>query len=181
MSEHHSHNISDTFFRCYGCGLPAGDPKLDEPCLTPDFVGLARIRQHKPSSPRQLSFENFRLANLTRCEIGFGHKLTQWSEAEWTNATSGEVGEFAMALLLLFAKFGQLDNLTKKLIRFRDGHEAQNLGKSYETLLGEAFAEIGDIGCYLDLVCSRLGGRLEDCMRKAFNEKSDELGMRYKV
>lgn len=43
MVEHPSHNVSDSFWACYGCGVEAGDPRLEQPCPTPDAVGRSRM------------------------------------------------------------------------------------------------------------------------------------------
>jgi hypothetical protein len=47
MRTHYSHNVSSSFFTCYGCGLEAGDQKLEQPCPTPDLVGQSRIEHVK--------------------------------------------------------------------------------------------------------------------------------------
>jgi hypothetical protein len=43
VEDHPSHNVSDSFYSCYGCGLSVGNPGLKEPCPTPDAVGLRRM------------------------------------------------------------------------------------------------------------------------------------------
>ena len=56
-----------------------------------------------------MNLRKFSALNLERCVSanGFSHQLADWSEAEWTNAMAGEAGEAC--------------NLTKKIIRHRDG------------------------------------------------------------
>lgn len=56
MTEHHSHNISDAFFRCYGCGVSVGDPRLDKPCPTPDFVGQSHIKRSFTVEDKDIPF-----------------------------------------------------------------------------------------------------------------------------
>jgi NTP pyrophosphatase (non-canonical NTP hydrolase) len=135
----------------------------------------------KADARPSLTFEKLRLANVSRCESpdGFNHPLEKWSEAEWSNATTGEAGEFAMAILYLFAQLGKLDNLTKKLIRFRDDVPGNDL--TYHELRGEALQEIGDIAVYLDLMCSRLGARLEDVVKVVFNTKSSKISSPFRL
>lgn len=50
---HHSHNVSDTLYRCYGCGKEAGDEALYEPCPTPDRVGQSSNYFHGCPCKRQ--------------------------------------------------------------------------------------------------------------------------------
>lgn len=47
MDDHYSHNVSDCMWLCYGCGASAGDPRLKQPCPTPDLVGQSRIKYEK--------------------------------------------------------------------------------------------------------------------------------------
>lgn len=47
---HESHNVSDSFFACYGCGVEAGDERLYKPCPTPDAVGQSRLARASAAS-----------------------------------------------------------------------------------------------------------------------------------
>lgn len=53
---HYSHNVSDTLWTCYGCGVAAGDPKLYEPCPTPDHVGRMAIASEERKRGVRYSF-----------------------------------------------------------------------------------------------------------------------------
>lgn len=102
----------------------------------------------------QLTFSRLRELGYARAVTAFKHEngLTDWSPAEWSNAMAGECGEAC--------------NLTKKLLR--DGPEAINLED-----LGD---EIADVVIYADLLATRLGLRLEDCIRRKFNKVSQRVG-----
>lgn len=92
-----------------------------------------------------LSFEELRLANLSRCEKHF-HKIDSWSNTDWACALAGEVGE--------------LCNFIKKM---RRGQEVPII---------KLAKEIGDIQCYLDLLAARLGIDLAEATINKFNEVS---------
>lgn len=106
-----------------------------------------------------LTFEELRNGDYIRAVTDFKHEagLTDWSPAEWSNAMAGEAGETC--------------NLTKKLLR--DGPEAVNLED-----LGD---EIADVVIYADLLATRLGLRLEDCVRRKFNKVSGRVGSDIKL
>lgn len=110
-----------------------------------------------------LTFSEFAQANKARCisKAGFGHELELWSASDWMVALCGEVGEAA--------------NVVKKMNRVRDGMGHLNKQAS-EHLQAMLKAELGDVGCYLDLVCQALGTTMEECIREAFNNKSKEIG-----
>lgn len=110
---------------------------------------------------KNLTFERFRETNLKRCEKHF-HKLEDWSETDWCCCLAGEVGE--------------LCNFVKKRKRKING---KPLPKN--AFLEECKKEIGDAGAYLDLIASRLGFRLEDCIRDKFNEVSDRIESKIKL
>lgn len=111
-----------------------------------------------------MDFETFRTANRARCETsaGFGHALGSWRPSQWSNAMAGECGEAC--------------NITKKIDRVLD-----HLPGNYDDATLEMFAEmlkreIGDMVIYADLLAQHMNFRLEDCVRTAFNEKSEEIG-----
>lgn len=111
---------------------------------------------------KQLDFESLRLANLERVEDpkGFNHNINDWSLSDWMTATMGELGEAA--------------NNIKKLNRIRDGVRGNSQGElQYRENVAR---EIGDTAIYLDLLATRLGVRLEDCIRMVWNGKSREIG-----
>jgi NTP pyrophosphatase (non-canonical NTP hydrolase) len=118
-----------------------------------------------------MNLPEFSKQNLTRCTspAAFNHALDSWSAAEWTNAMAGEVGEAA--------------NLTKKLLRHRDGI-AGNVkleDRDAADLRRRAAREIADVVIYADLAVQALGFDLTTELRAAFNEKSDQLGCDIKV
>lgn len=109
-----------------------------------------------------MTFEEFSLANRTRCEspLGFNHQLDAWSTSDWMTALVGEVGEAA--------------NVVKKLNRYRDGIRGN---KASEIALRQQLRkELGDVFVYLDLMAQSLGFDLEDAVREVFNAKSGEIG-----
>jgi hypothetical protein len=59
-------------------------------------------KKHKKKH-RKLTFHRLHDANVKRCLESFGHLLSDWSLAEWSNAMCGEAGETA--------------NITKKIRR----------------------------------------------------------------
>jgi len=113
-----------------------------------------------------MNLEKFSKVNLERCTSpeGFNHSLESWSEAEWTNAILGELGEAA--------------NLTKKLLRHRDG-VAGNVkpeDQDVDYLRRQAAHEIIDAMIYADLTIQRLGFNTAELLKGVFNRKSDQLG-----
>lgn len=165
MSEHFSHNVSDSFWRCYGCGIGVGDPKLEQPCPTPDGVGLMNIEHERRKQERgnaMLTFEKFSAENRARCQSpqGFNHFLSSWSTSDWFLALQGELGEAA--------------NVAKKLNRSRDGVPGNKV--SDEELRAMLRKELGDVFVYLDLLAQSLGFNIADAAVEVFNAKSKEIG-----
>jgi hypothetical protein len=77
---------------------------------------------------------------------------------------------------------GETCNLTKKMDRIWPANQfkvAMNKTEDQrmEELVAKAGLEIGDVILYADLLASRLGLRLEDCVRQSFNNKSVQLEM----
>lgn len=109
-----------------------------------------------------LSFDLLRHANIARCETGFGHALSSWSIAEWTNAAAGEMGEAC--------------NISKKMIRFRDKVKGNTKDKTREDYRKELALELADTLIYIDLAAASEGIDLTLAIREAFNNKSKEIG-----
>lgn len=113
-----------------------------------------------------MNLQKFSRINLERCisPNGFNHPLESWSEAEWTNAIAGELGEAA--------------NLTKKLLRHRDGvagnYKAEDQDPDY--LRRQAAKELADAIIYADLAMQRLGFDTSEIVRGVFNRKSEQIG-----
>lgn len=95
-----------------------------------------------------LRFEVLRSANRHRCETKF-HPVSEWSETDWATAVGGEAGE---AL-----------NKIKKRRR----------GEAID--VNDVADELADAVIYADLLCTRMGVRLEDAIRRKFNEVSDRV------
>ncbi|MEK6882096.1 MAG: hypothetical protein AABY22_20940 [Nanoarchaeota archaeon] len=101
---------------------------------------------------KPLTFEELRVKNLQRCEEVF-HPLHSWDECAWFTALSGELG-----------------NYIKKRRREQADWNGRNGDKELFNLHREDIKkEIGDIACYLDLIATKFGFRLEDCTRDKFN------------
>lgn len=116
-----------------------------------------------------LKFEEFSASNKARSEATFA-KLTDLPPEWWSNAMAGECGEAC--------------NITKKLSRLaRGAGERWNKQPDRDALfLREKLKrEIGDVAIYADLLAQREGMTLEECVRAAFNEKSEEIGSDVKL
>ena len=105
-----------------------------------------------------LTFDELKVANLTRCNVSFNHDINSWSVAEWTNALAGEAGEAA--------------NIGKKIIRKGTAFEELN----DEELIKRLGRELADCVIYADLVAQRVGLNLGQLVADTFNKKSEELG-----
>lgn len=112
-----------------------------------------------------MNLKKFSAVNLERCTSseGFGHSLDRWSPAEWTNAIAGELGEAA--------------NLTKKLLRHRDGVAGNYKPEDQDVfaLHRRAARELADAIIYAGLAIQRLGFDTSDVLKSVFNAKSDQL------
>ena len=118
-----------------------------------------------------LSFDEFRETNRARCEE-MAQPLDGWLPSQWSNAMAGEVGEAC--------------NITKKMDRIWPANQfKQSWNKPedqrMEELRERLKREIGDVVIYADLLASREGLTLEECVRTAFNEKSVEIGSHRRV
>lgn len=96
-----------------------------------------------------LSFDELRVANVTRCEASF-HPVADWSPTDWACAMAGEVGEAC--------------NLVKKLRR----------GEPIP--LADIGDELADVVAYLDLLAARLGIDLGGAVARKFNSVSQRVG-----
>jgi NTP pyrophosphatase (non-canonical NTP hydrolase) len=142
---------------------PIVDDNYEEYRVRYEGAVHAFIRRLIDNGRIALTFSEFAQANKARCvsHIGFNHELKAWSASDWMTALCGEVGEAA--------------NVVKKMNRVRDGmgHRNKEAPGHLQAMLK---AELGDVGCYLDLVCQALGTTMEECIREAFNNKSKEIG-----
>lgn len=101
-----------------------------------------------------LDLAEFSRINKMRCEQAF-FPLENWSLTDFGCAIAGETGEAC--------------NLIKK-IRRGDNIDIKEVGK-----------ELADIITYCDLLASRLGLNLEECLINKFNEVSDRVKTNIKL
>jgi len=112
-----------------------------------------------------LTFEELQAINKRRCESTF-HSVEEWKPWEWSNAMAGECGEAC--------------NITKKMNRIWPANQfIQNWNKPEDQRMAELedrlADELADVVIYADLLATRIGRSLGECVRKKFNEKSDEI------
>lgn len=109
-----------------------------------------------------MKYEEFTLANKTRCEAleGFNHRISSWSESDWLIAVLGELGELA--------------NVVKKLNRVRDGVPGNR--ETEAQLCAMAVDELADTFVYLDLLSWRLGVDMMEAVSRKFDEVSKRIG-----
>lgn len=110
----------------------------------------------------ELTFAELQVVNRARCEASY-HRLDEWSATDWACALGGECGE---AL-----------NLVKKIRRLCDGADKPyNQGVEYVSLVKAVGEELADVVIYADLLASRLGLCLGDCVAEKFNSTSVKVG-----
>jgi NTP pyrophosphatase (non-canonical NTP hydrolase) len=112
---------------------------------------------------RDVTFREVRELNLARCfrwhpNVG----VADWKPVQWSNATAGEVGEMC--------------NAVKKLERVEQGLQQKKGPATRSEAIMAIAKELGDLFLYADLTASRLGLRIEDCIRYAFNKTSEQEG-----
>lgn len=122
---------------------------------------------HVCKEKTELTFKKLTEANIERCKKGFKHTLESWSLLEWGGATAGEIGEAC--------------NVAKKIIRYRDGVKGNKPTDNIENLKVKLGGEIADGIVYAFLWASAADIDLEAAVRKAFNDKSDEIGSDVKI
>ncbi len=113
----------------------------------------------------QLTFNELRVASLSRCEKWHPEGINSWSLSDWAVATAGE--------------FGELCNLIKKKNRTRDGiggNKTSDHVLSDEEIKIQIKREIGDTAIYLDLLAASEGIDLGEAIRDKFNEVSERAG-----
>lgn len=115
-------------------------------------------------SPKELTFDEFSVINLRRCESpkGFNHELHSWTLADWFTAALGELGEAA--------------NVAKKLKRIQDGIQGNKETETERALLEKLRQELADTFSYLDLLVQSTGFCLGDFLMDVFDAKSKEIG-----
>ncbi len=101
----------------------------------------------------ELTFAEFAIANIQRCENDFDHSIVAWTEGDWALAAAGEIGEMC--------------NLLKKRRR------GENISDE------EVGKEIADGITYLFLLCARLNLDPGKILIQKFNEVSQRRGSTY--
>ena len=136
-----------------------------------------------------MTFEELRAANIARKASAWPEE-DPWEPWDWTNATAGEVGEACvegLALLVaLSAKAGVAANLAKKMARvWPAGADMQAWNRPEDQrpdiLRASLAAELADVVIYADLLAAKIGYALGDCVRDAFNAKSEGIGSSVKL
>ena len=98
-----------------------------------------------------LSFDEFRTANVTRCERWHPLGIGSWSASDWMTAIVGELGEAA--------------SLIKMRNRERDGL----VGNKFSPTKEQIAHELADVAIYLDLLAAEQGIDLGEAIREKFN------------
>lgn len=112
-----------------------------------------------------LTFRLVSNINVRRCDL-WHPPGKDWTLLEWAGAMCGEAGEAA--------------NIAKKVRRAEQGLVGKP--EDREVIIRTKLAqEIGDTYLYLDLLATKAGLRIEDCVRMAFNGKSEELGFPHRI
>lgn len=92
-----------------------------------------------------------------------------------TTEFAGEVGELCEVALLLAAMSGKLCNSLKKVMREQYGL------KGSRVTFDQVEREFGDVQITLDLLAMKAGVNLNDATRRAFNEKSEQMGFKTRL
>lgn len=106
----------------------------------------------------ELTFAEFRKANVTRCLRWHPAGIESWSPSDWLTAVTGELGELA--------------SLLKMRNRERDGLPGNKFSPSDKQVADE----IADVLTYLDLLAAALGVDLGPAAASKFNEVSERVG-----
>lgn len=85
---------------------------------------------------------------------------TEWGSSDWSTALAGEVGEVC--------------GVIKMMRRLEGGH--QEVKRTREELLEHLGDEIADVILYADLLATKHGLDLEECIVKKFNKTSIKWG-----
>lgn len=109
-------------------------------------------------NPNQLTFSQFREANVTRCVKWHPKGINSWSTSDWVTAVLGELGELA--------------SLVKMKNRERDGLPGNKFSPTDKQLADE----LADVLTYLDLLAESLNINLAAATISKFNEVSERVG-----
>lgn len=122
------------------------------------ITSLRAATRAAPVAPDALTFDAFRLANVTRCVKWHPQGINSWSPSDWLTAVTGELGELA--------------SLLKMRNRERDGLPGNKFSPSDKQVADE----IADVLTYLDLLAAALGIDLGRAAVEKFNEVSERVG-----
>jgi NTP pyrophosphatase (non-canonical NTP hydrolase) len=111
-----------------------------------------------------LTFKKLNEINTNRCETSF-HKIDEWSPTDWGCSAAGEMGEAC-------------NKITKLRRQSMPGYPLTSDQIDIKIDIGY---EIADVVIYLDLLCSRLGLKLEDLVKEKFNITSNNIGSNFKL
>jgi NTP pyrophosphatase (non-canonical NTP hydrolase) len=144
---------------CASCGYPPNNHFLDQKeklCAhTNNCTGYVEAIKY---GVVDLTFAEFRAANVARCLKWHPAGIASWSPSDWLTAVTGELGELA--------------SLIKMRNRERDGLRGNKFSPTDKQIADEC----ADILTYLDLLCEVLGVDLAAATIEKFNEVSERVG-----
>lgn len=155
--------LAEPFRECLGCSSPTICER-EQTCrirLMDRMIAAAPAKPAEPIAaiaPDALTFDAFRLANVTRCVKWHPQGINSWSPSDWLTAVTGELGELA--------------SLLKMRNRERDGLPGNKFSPSDKQVADE----IADVLTYLDLLAASLGVDLGRAATEKFNEVSERVG-----
>lgn len=116
-----------------------------------------------------LTFDEVRLANVSRAKRWHKPGTIPWISSDWSNAMAGEAGEVC--------------NAVKKLRRLDTNVESANITqpRSRDAAIAAIKKEIGDTFIYLDLLADHLNIDMQEAVREAFNQVSEREGFPEKL
>lgn len=122
--------------------------------------------------PGQLTLEEIAETNDARCR--HWHKEGDWTDERWFTATAGEFGEMALAAI----KFLYIGNQVKKEFRAKEGSPGILKGETLESLNQEIEDEWADVMLYMILFAAHRKISMSAAIRRVFNRKSEQLGLK---
>lgn len=111
-----------------------------------------------------MDMRKFSEINLLRTNEWHKNGIDEWSVSDWAVAMVGEAGEAC--------------NQIKKYNRLRTALPSNNPVSFHQELLAD---ELADTFIYLDLLATRCGLSLEDCVRHKFNKISERENLPQRV
>jgi NTP pyrophosphatase (non-canonical NTP hydrolase) len=107
---------------------------------------------------RQLTFDEFRAANVARCLKWHPQGIESWSASDWMTAIVGELGEAA------------------SLIKMRNRERDDLPGNKFSPTQKQIADELADTVTYIDLLAAQQGIDLGRAIAEKFNEVSARVG-----